>query len=195
MNKKQNLDILFERLFTIFSSRRFLLSEGTAGEIPFYIQTFAPSVQVDLDKQVSHLVKRLDSCNVRVLEINLYHFYLDLLKTGGHLEMVFEFEKTNSKAELLDALNSVLTLEHDIVPAMANLLNTADYHIFFITGVGAIYPIIRSHTILNNLQKLVKAIPLVMFFPGKYDNLYLKLFDRMRDDNYYRAFNLNEFRV
>lgn len=65
----------------------------------------------------------------------------------------------------------------------------------FLTGIGAIYPIIRSHTILNNLQALVKEIPLVMFFPGNYNNFSLNLFGRLKDDNYYRAFNLNEYTI
>ncbi len=52
-----------------------------------------------------------------------------------------------------------------------------------------------SHTILNNLQALVKEIPLVMFFPGNYNNFSLNLFGRLKDDNYYRAFNLNEYTI
>lgn len=195
MKNQLKIDKLFDRLFEILSSQRFLRNEGTAGEIPFYIQTFDPTFQVEVERQIRHVIKRLDTCGVRVLEINLYRFYIQLLEKGGHLEMVFEAEKETTKEELLEALNSVLTLEHDIIPEIAMLLKNSDYHIFFITGVGSIYPIIRSHIILNNLQKLVKGIPLVMFFPGNYDSFSLTLFNQLKDDNYYRAFNLNEFRV
>jgi hypothetical protein len=65
----------------------------------------------------------------------------------------------------------------------------------FLTGIGAAFPIIRSHTILNNLQTLVGDLPLVMFFPGTYNNQSLTLFDRLKDDNYYRAHNLNEYKI
>lgn len=62
----------------------------------------------------------------------------------------------------------------------------------FITGVGKAYPIVRSHTVLNNLQTVVEKKPLIMFYPGRYENGGLRLFSRFMDDNYYRAFKLIE---
>lgn len=65
-----------------------------------------------------------------------------------------------------------------------------DHNVVLITGVGKVYPFVRSHNILNNLQEILDKIPVIMFFPGKYDGLSLRLFDRFKDDNYYRAFRL-----
>ena len=33
-------------------------------------------------------------------------------------------------------------------------------------------------------------VPVVMFYPGKYDGQALMLFSKIKDDNYYRAFRL-----
>ena len=74
-------------------------------------------------------------------------------------------------------------------------MNESASHIIILTGIGAIYPVIRSHTILKNLQSLIKDTPLVMFFPGQYNNLSFTLFSRLKDDNYYRAFNLDYYRL
>ena len=63
-------------------------------------------------------------------------------------------------------------------------------NIVFLTGVGKAWPIIRSHTILNNLHRIVEKQPLIMFFPGTYDGGSLMLFNYLKDDNYYRAFQL-----
>ena len=63
--------------------------------------------------------------------------------------------------------------------------------IVFLYGIGEVYPYIRSHTILNNLQSYITDKPLVMFFPGVYTGTELSLFGIMKDDNYYRAFNLD----
>lgn len=83
-----------------------------------------------------------------------------------------------------------LTLANDlVVNAIKN--NTGADNIVFLTGVGKAYPFIRSHTILNNLHSVVD-VPLLMFFPGTYDGLSLKLFNIIKDDNYYRAFRLVE---
>ena len=61
--------------------------------------------------------------------------------------------------------------------------------------VGEVFPYIRSHNVLNNLQKVAKEKPTVMFFPGVYTHSLefgasLDLFGRLHEDRYYRAFNI-----
>ena len=58
------------------------------------------------------------------------------------------------------------------------------------SGVGSAYPLIRSHGLLNNLPRIMGRVPLVVFYPGKYDGQSLRLFGRLSDNNYYRAFRL-----
>jgi hypothetical protein len=62
--------------------------------------------------------------------------------------------------------------------------------------------LLRSHTLLNNLHSIMGQTPLVMFYPGRYDGVSLRLFgkttlsvgsnssDAKRQDPYYRAFRL-----
>ena len=74
--------------------------------------------------------------------------------------------------------------------------NKMDNHnLVLITGVGKSYPLVRSHTILNNLHSLLDKVPVIMFYSGMYDQKELSLFngskfDGLKDDNYYRAFRL-----
>jgi len=68
--------------------------------------------------------------------------------------------------------------------------NTPENSIIFITGVGKSYPIVRAHSILNNLHPVSDDIPIVMFYPGKFTGQELILFSEIKDDNYYRAFRL-----
>ena len=49
---------------------------------------------------------------------------------------------------------------------------------------------LRSHTVLNNLHQVIDHVPVVLFYPGKYDGQELILFGEIKDDNYYRAFKL-----
>jgi len=79
-------------------------------------------------------------------------------------------------------------------PVVAKMKNS-DFDVLFLTGVGEVFPYIRTHTILNNLQSRAKDRPTVLFFPGKYTQSSefgstLDLFDRMHNDRYYRAFNI-----
>ena len=70
--------------------------------------------------------------------------------------------------------------------------NTPEKSIVFLTGIGKCYPILRAHTVLNNLHQVIDHVPVVLFYPGKYDGQELMLFSEIKDDNYYRAFQLVE---
>ena len=39
-----------------------------------------------------------------------------------------------------------------------------NHNVVLITGVGKVYPFVRSHTILNNLQEVIDKVPVIMFF-------------------------------
>lgn len=63
--------------------------------------------------------------------------------------------------------------------------------------LGEVYPFLRTHDLLNNLQSVVTDIPLVIFFPGEYvssdtQGFYLSLFNKFPGD-YYRAFQLHDY--
>ena len=95
----------------------------------------------------------------------------------------------------------MLDPEAHLIPQIASLIEAnKDHHAMFLSGVGEIYPYIRSHTILNNLQSTAKQQPTVLFFPGTYTHSVeagasLDLFGRLRDDKYYRAFNILHYNV
>ena len=81
-------------------------------------------------------------------------------------------------------------IKYEILNKFSDSVSDDGSHIILITGVGKAYPVIRSHTILNNLQSIFKRNPVVMMYPGRFSvrKGHLKLFDRLDDDNYYRAF-------
>jgi hypothetical protein len=141
------------------------------------------------------LVNRLDQTGVRVLEVNLYDLSIEILKERGIWEQIIEMEESVSKDELKELLQGVLDPETHLVPAIATKLNLNDFDVLFLSGVGEVFPYIRSHNVLNNLQSTAKEKPTVMFFPGAYTHSLesgasLDLFGKLHDDKYYRAFNI-----
>jgi hypothetical protein len=93
-------------------------------------------------------------------------------------------------------LQGVLDPETHLVPTIAEKMRQQEFDVLFITGVGEVFPYIRSHTVLNNLQSTAKERPTVLFFPGEYihsleHGASLDLFGRLHDDKYYRAFNIS----
>ena len=190
----------FEHLLSVLSSRRFLQMEGLGNEVPFFICDYAPAESVEMAKMQRQLANRLNQQGTRVLEINLYSLSIQLLKAEGDWDWYLAEEAGMPKAKLLEDIQSILDVETILVPAMAERMVKEAFDVLFISGVGEIFPFIRSHNVLNNLQKVAKQQPTVMFFPGSYSHSVasgasLELFGRLRDDKYYRAFNIYDYQV
>ena len=129
------------------------------------------------------------------MSFDLYEIVIAILEEKGYLQKNFEMEQRRGSAFVLNATQKSLrlTLNNDLViQYMKDRVQSND--IVFITGVGQAFPFIRSHTILNNIHRAVGRLPVVMFFPGKYNGQSLMLFNELKDDNYYRAFPLVGYR-
>ncbi|MDE0156830.1 MAG: DUF1788 domain-containing protein [Gammaproteobacteria bacterium] len=185
----------FDHLLAVFSSQRFLNKQGIGNEVPFFICPFKPEEAVDMERYRGQLTKRLEQAGKRVLDINLYDLSVDLLKQRGIWERILEMEQSTPKERLKELLQGVLDPETHLVPAISDRLANADFDVLFLSGVGEVFPYIRSHNVLNNLQSTAKEKPTVMFFPGEYTHSQeagasLDLFGRLHDDKFYRAFNI-----
>ncbi|MFW6351596.1 MAG: DUF1788 domain-containing protein [Bacteroidota bacterium] len=99
------------------------------------------------------------------------------------------------KEEFKGAIQSVLDIKGILMPDIKNRIERSGAKVYFLTGVANVFPFIRSHNILNNLQNIAKEAPTVMFFPGNFNGLSLELFGKLRDDNYYRAFNIDNYKL
>ncbi len=98
-------------------------------------------------------------------------------------------QKRQGDTAVIKALKGPLQ-ESRVAKAFANRVLSSNPNLIIVSGVGAAYPLIRSHSLLNNLHHLLEQIPLVLFYPGVYDGQGLKLLNQLRDQNYYRAFKL-----
>jgi hypothetical protein len=190
-----NLQASFDHLLAVLSGKRFLQKEGLGNEVPFFICPFDATISVEVARRQKQLINRLEQSGIRVLEINLYDLSIEILKERGIWEQILEIEPSVSKDELKELLQGVLDPEANLVPAMADKLKNNEFDMLFLTGVGEIFPYIRSHHVLNNLQSTAKEKPTLMFFPGTYTHSLesgasLDLFQRLHDDKYYRAFNI-----
>lgn len=193
--KLQNIERKFEHLFGVFTSKAFLNKESLGGEIPFFIQPFHPAQQVEVDKQVKLLHKRLADAGISVLMLDLYDISIELLQERKLLDKVLEKEPSTDKERFKKILQGPLDVGTNLLKRMSSHIDGEPHQIIFVTGVGQVFPFIRSHNVLNNLQSAIRDIPLVMFFPGVYNGVSLELFGRLKDDNYYRAFNLDSYQV
>ena len=62
--------------------------------------------------------------------------------------------------------------------------------VIVITGVGDAFPFIRVHDLLNAMHPEFPDVPILVFYPGNYDGRDVQLFNRLKKNPYYRAFNV-----
>ncbi|WP_089705462.1 DUF1788 domain-containing protein [Halomonas arcis] len=185
----------FQHLYSVISGQRFLDKRGLGNEVPFFICPFKAEEATEMERLQSQLVNRLEQTGLKVLSINLYDLSVEILKEREVWNRILELEPTVSKDQLKELLQGVLDPEAHLVPAIASKLQAAELDVLFLSGVGEVFPYIRSHNVLNNLQSTAKDKPTVLFFPGSYTHSLetgasLDLFGRLHDDKYYRAFNI-----
>ena len=146
------------------------------------------------------LVTRIEHDGVKVLDLNIYDIALDILQQRGILDEVLASEADMDKGELKELLQGVLDPQAHLIPKIGEAIAQTEHDVIFLSGVGEVYPFIRSHNVLNNLQSTAKDRPTVLFFPGSYTHALatgasLDLFGRLHDDKYYRAFNILNYEV
>ena len=185
---------LEDRMISVASLTRY----GTANDLKFYIFDYAPKDELLIRKEV----KKLKSRNPDIVEFDLYEMMLEIIEEEGYLEDIQRMEKDYEKDLLLrEVFQPLLSVEEDdnaFLEKFKTRVPDDGRSIVLITGVGKAFPIIRSHTILNNLQSIFRNNPVVMMYPGRYEiknAMTLRLFERLDDDNYYRAFPLVERRT
>lgn len=185
----------FDHLYKLISSERFLKKQGLGNEVPFFICPYRPEEDVEMKRLERQLIKQLDQHGVSILHINLYDLSIELLKERGIWDRILNAEQNVVKEKFKELLQGVLDPESHLIPAIARKMELTNFDVMFITGAGEVFPYIRTHNVLNNLQSTAKDKPTVLFFPGRYTHSLeggasLDLFGKLHDDKYYRAFNI-----
>ena len=177
------------------TDKSFRENKGLGNEIGFHIFDYEPKYEMLVRDYVFNLQKQIkkENSSIKIREFDLYEIMLEVLEQRGYLEKNFEMEQKKGSEFVFYATEKTLRLtsqneDNKIVQYIID--RTQSDEIVFLTGVGKVWPIIRSHTVLNNLHRALDKVPVVLFFPGTYDGGSLMLFNEIKDDNYYRAFQL-----
>jgi hypothetical protein len=189
-----------EHLFKVVTSPRFLTKQGLGNEVPFFICPYPAEEGLSMNEDRLDLVTRITHAGIAVLDLSLYDLSLGILEERGILDQILDIERDTDKREVRELLQSVLDPKANLIPRIGEAIEATPHDVIFLSGVGEVYPYIRSHNVLNNLQSTAKDKPTVLFFPGSYTHALatgasLDLFGRLHDDKYYRAFNILNYEV
>ena len=189
MMKVRDTERKLSKIIPKMSEQKFIDGRGLGNEISFYVFDYDARDELLVRDYVKLIKKKFghEGSNRRIIEIDLYKMLIEIAKERKIFDRIFEMEEKQGKDALFQAMTTFAKPDVFLNKIKEEIKG---YDVMLITGVGKVYPFIRSHTILNNLQDVVDKMPVVMFFPGEYDGQSLQLFGKFKDDNYYRAFRL-----
>lgn len=177
----------------IIKQPSFRENKGLGNEVGYYVFDYPAEQELVVRERIQYMKaknsKGIDGFDLAVFD--LYDIVIDLLEREGFLEQCFKFEKKNGMERIVRAVGNLLQVNDNESLIVKHIQeNTPQNAVIFLVGVGKCYPLLRSHKVLNNLHQAIDRVPVVMFYPGKYDGQELVLFGTIKDDNYYRAFRL-----
>jgi len=193
-----------DRLYRILHDPNFISMKGLSGEVPIFIHTYEATEEDHARRTADALTTRLRNAGVACSKIDLFDLVLEQLEEEGRLDRLIAQEQKLGKAKLFEAMTSLTDAKTRLVPRLMQRLQAEDPKLSILTGVGRVYPFLRTHTILDSLQPAMMRQPVVMFFPGHYTQeqglgSQLRLFGSMPAPllyrPYYRAFNLAHYHV
>lgn len=187
---------LIERLDEMEAAIRkpsFCQSSGRANEVNYWVFDYPPERELEVRERIEYLKNKNQkgTDGFELVIFDLYDIVIDFLEKKNFMEKCYDFEKKRGIERIVKAVNNSMKINDDdslVVQYIRD--NTPENAIVFLTGIGKCYPILRSHKVLNNLHQAFVRVPVVMFFPGTYNEQELILFNEIKDDNYYRAFRL-----
>jgi len=187
-------DFLNQRLNKILpriTSDDFLSGSGIGNEIAFYIFDYPAEDELRVRDYLGTLLDHIpkQKPGLRFKHIDLFDFVIDHLRSRKLLDKSIVMQREKGDVYLKKALAGPLH-ETKIGTLFADVAKPDQHDLVIVSGVGTVWPLLRSHTLLNNLQAIMGKTPLVMFYPGKYDGQALRLFGKIKSNNYYRAFKL-----
>jgi hypothetical protein len=105
---------------------------------------------------------------LRVKHVNLFDFVLDYLKSRKLLDKAIQMQREKGDRLLKNALAGPLH-ESKLGALFAEAARPDQHDLVIVSGVGTVWPLFRTHSLLNNLHPVMGKTPLVVFYPGRYD--------------------------
>ncbi len=187
MNFEERLDAILPKV----TGDEFIQNKGLGNEIPFYVFDYPPEQEVKMREHLAFMEDRIINqySHIRFKHVRLFHLMIEHLTDRGNIDKAYILEAEKGSDALWKALSASVKPER-FVGIINDKYDLSENDLVFISGVGSIWPWVRAHSLLNNLQSITGSSSVVLFYPGKYSGQSFQLFGKLESDNYYRAFRL-----
>lgn len=180
---KERLDLLKQTI----QEDDFLQGKGLSNEVNIRMFCYNPKDEMVVRDFTERLKSQQLKCNVQI--VDLFELLIDICKEKRILDRIPKLEAKKGQERIEQYFKKNCNEEKFSYEIMNQLDENSD--LILITGVGKVYPFLRAHNLLNTLQeKNEQKKPIVVLYPGAYDGHYVKLFNQLNQNEYYRAFNI-----
>lgn len=165
----------------------FLEGKGLSNEVNIRIFCYDPKDEMI----VRHFVEQIivdQSMNCHLIERNLYKVFLSICDDKRITDRAAQMEERKGKEFLFNNLQKFANNKSFVEKMQYEPHEQGD--VLLLTGVGEVFPFMRIHSLLEALQPEFPDIPILVMYPGKYDGRFVRLFDKLEANPYYRAFNI-----
>ncbi len=182
-NIKERLD----KLKTYIQTSDFLEGKGLSNEVNIHMFCY----EAEEELTVRHFIEQIScdqtlECSLHIS--NLYDIFLSVCSDMDILDAIPDMEETDGSDFLLEQLHSAIGEDEFIEKITYQPQKQGD--VLMLTGVGEVFPFMRVHKLLEAIQPHFPEIPIVVMYPGEFDGHSMRLFNRLRPNDYYRAFNV-----
>lgn len=182
----EEIDSKLDSIYPKVKEPSFRENKGLGNEVGYYIFDYPPEFELKVRNRVKSVKEKINnnSFGFKIIEFDLYDLVYKFLDGKSFRNGFFDREESYGPKKAVISLNRSIKSKDWINNYITK--NTPKDSVVFITGVGRVFPMIRSHTVLNTLHQQLDTVPVVMFFPGEYNGTDLSIFGS--EDGYYRAF-------
>ncbi|MCD5325372.1 MULTISPECIES: BREX protein BrxB domain-containing protein [Pontibacillus] len=144
--------------------------KGIGSDIPHFVLDYPPQDELQVRVYLKNMLKRT---KVNIKEVNLFEFLLSFFEED-EMEELYEVAEEEGLAGLNDVIEPILNEGNTMIQQFKDMTEKAE--LIFITGVGTAHPFLRSSQLLKAISSKGYKKPIVLFYPGEFTGLRLKLF-------------------
>ena len=164
----------------------FLQGKGLSNEVNIRMFCYNVKEEMAVRYFTEHLSNDDLTCSVQI--VDLYETFLSICEGNRILDRIPKLEERKGKEYLEKQLGKTCdadTFAKEIIKEF-----DSDKDLLMVVGIGKVFPFMRVHALLSALQNYLNDKPIVVFYPGTFDGHYVKLFNMLKPNEYYRAFNM-----
>lgn len=164
----------------------FLQGKGLSNEVNIRMFCYNVKEEMAVRYFTEHLSNDDLTCNVQI--VDLYETFLSICEDKRILDRIPKLEERKGKEYLEKQLGKTC----DVDTFAKKIINEfdSDKDLLMVVGIGKVFPFMRIHALLSALQNYLNDKPIVVLYPGTFDGHYVKLFNMLKANEYYRAFNM-----